>query len=229
MEKIKKNRPLSISAVLLLAVATSCVTPESTPVEAPRAPVRLILGVDISGTTKNFQRMDTSFLKQVIAKCKQSKRTVYLAFKTIGDVTDKNFIRAAITALPTKNANDPLYVQEKIQNEIIALEKFNNEEEKRFLNDVNLVLKNVNQADTDLNGFFKMSNFLMSEFPAHTIVCIQSDGYQDTNNKKLDCNILDKNSYLAAVGWKNSEECHFDARPEGLQGFIFVLRELLKQ
>lgn len=191
--------------------------------------MRLIIGIDVSKTTQGFDRADTTFFRQIIDASMESGRTVEIAFRAIGNPTDRSFSRIRIHSLPFKGGTMSDQKRERIQNEINAIKAENALEVARFMREIAMVLQKPDEDFTDLNGFLARSNNLIAENTAiRTLIYLQTDGLHDANNTQtLNCAALHYPCFIAVSGWKNPERCKFDATTEAPAGFLTVLRTQL--
>ncbi len=194
------------------------------------APVLVVIGVDVSGTFKNYKPLTPPQLKNICNHLSDSGSGGTVTIAPIGNPTDESFLRCHIEPIPEVDSTAILSERGRQRIEKDLKENTNEQNIQSFLNEYKNILLSKNHEHTDLNGFADKTSIILKEpqYGNHNkMVVIYSDGYADLRGEEgLSCSFEnDKDTKVFLIGWKNKKTCkankthHFES-PEGFISFF---------
>lgn len=224
---MKRTLITSIFSLLLCALITVEAGCGSTEKKVHTPPTLLILGADLTTSTHEFQKIDSTYLRMSSEVLFENGGSIILF--PIGKPTDKPGLRCEILPLEFIDGDITLDNQEEIKDRNSRIIKQNAINIETFIKAANEMLRDSNQNITDIAGFFKKADMVLNE-PQYNgfskYLFISSDGIQSVNNINMLCTYHFKitDFHFCVSGWKAAKPdtlnmVQFES-PEGFLSFL---------
>ena len=205
----------------------------TTPPPPPPPPMLVVIGADISKTFEDNSPLQSTHIRTICDVILSAGNGGMVVFQTIGDPTKKDPLRLEIEAIPNDCSRLPAGQRVKCKNERREKKDAQKSAIEAFITQCTQELQQTRQLNTDINGFFRITNMLLNGPAAdnHNIfVYLHSDGIQDLKgNKALNCNAAPQIGKLCASGWTNPEKCNISHELATPDDFILLLKKEIKK
>lgn len=219
-----------IFLLFFFPILQGCPPPASSP---PPRPLLIAIGADISKTFKDNDPIQGLHIRQVCELVLQAGGGGIIVFQTIGSPTKKDPIRLELQALPDNCNSLPASAKIRCKQQRQSIKQGLKDSIEIFIGRCIKELEQPKQPDTDINGFFRKINTLVSG-PAgddHDIlIYLHTDGIHDIKgNKDLNCAIAPQSGVLCASGWVNTNKCNISHELATPDDFIILLKKYIRK
>lgn len=197
----------TITIVFIFLTSGKCSDDKKESIE--KKSIVLVLGIDNSATMSGFPVWTKQHLETVCNAMYARNTFVSVCVKKIGNPNNNGFKRLQLQKIPIIE-NATLSVRAKQRREAELTKTQDLELIKQFLTSISL--ERNNDKRTCLNRFCQEANILFNEPQFQSfqkLLCIYSDGYEDSNGDDVPEPINAKFSSdvsICIIGWKNTNK-----------------------